>query len=95
MYKEEKLGRTVTKSGTEVKVGLTGATKRVLTELKNDLRALKQNKLDRVKWVFYRSKVTGEGGPTPKLKAAIDAVNRILVKLGKSPIKVDSQQRAF
>ena len=62
--------------GIESKVGRTALTKRVRQELERDAELLRDptSGVKKVTWEFSASPTTGRKGPTPKLQAAIQAL---------------------
>ncbi len=58
--------------GIESKAGRTGLTARVRQELARDVKLLPLGKLDQVRWEFWKSARTGQGGPSAALRQKLE-----------------------
>ena len=58
--------------GIESKVGRTGLTARVRQELARDVKLMRSGQLDKVRWEFWKSARTGQGGPSAPLRQMLE-----------------------
>lgn len=70
--------------GIESKVGRTSLTPRVRQELARDVKLLRSGELDQVRWEFWKSARTGEGGPSSALRQRLDKFGIEIVEHDKA-----------